>query len=170
MIRRRHDCRQNEAGIHDPQDEEEQLPPLALAALVAFQQLAGPEDGAVPDEGAADAEGVAEVHRGHCGERVDVFARLPDGLRIVMADGVEEAVFGWEEARWHAGVEDEGYEGEEIRQSHGAPDGGKCGVRGRDEVVPGYEAVKLLVLVLHQSREMKPTQQCQGCGSARKCD
>lgn len=47
----------------------------------------------MPEEGDADAEGVAEVHGRHSGEGVDILSALPDGLGVVVADGVEEAVF-----------------------------------------------------------------------------
>lgn len=99
----------------------------------------------MPQERAADAEGVPEVHGWHRSERIDVFPRLPDGLGVVVAHAVHETVFLREEARWHARVGDEGYEGEEVCEGHGAADYCEGGVRGRGEVVPSYEAVVLML-------------------------
>lgn len=102
------------------------------------------------DERAADGEGVAEVHGGHGGERVDVFAAHPHALCVIVAHCVEETVLFGEEARRHAGVEDEGHEGEEVGEGHSASDGRKGGVRGRDEVVPRDEAVVWLSAVVRE--------------------
>ena len=93
------------------------------------------------DHGAADAEGVAEMHARHRGERVDVVARHEDAGGVVVADRVEEAVFGREQARRHAGVEGECEESEEVGQGEGAADCGEVGERGRDVVVPCDETV-----------------------------
>jgi len=112
MIRRRHNRRQYQHRIPHPQPQEKAFPKQVLADFVAFE--AGAEEGGVVDESAAYAESVAEMHRRHGGEGVYVFSRLPDGLGVVVADGVEEAVLAGEESGWHARVEYEGEEGEEV--------------------------------------------------------
>lgn len=66
------------------------------------------------DHGAADAECIAEMHAWHCGERVDEVTGHEDGGCIVVTDGVEKAVFSWEQSGWHARVEGKCQEGEEV--------------------------------------------------------
>ena len=58
-----------------------------------------------------------------------------------MTDAVDESVLLGEESGRHARVEDEGYKGEEVRESHGAADGREGWMRGRGEIVPCDEAV-----------------------------
>ena len=83
------------------------------------------------------------MHGWHGGELVDEFAAHPDGLRVVVAHCVEEAVFFGEETGWHAGVYDEGEEGAEVGEREGAA-GVREGVKGgRDVVVPADEAVEV---------------------------
>lgn len=89
---------------------------------------------------AADDEGIAEMHARHRGERVNIITTDPNPSGTVMADRVQEAVFGREQARGHARVEGEGQKGKQIRESHGAAEGGKGGVGWGDVIVPGYEA------------------------------
>ena len=72
------------------------------------------------DQSHADAERVSEVHRGHRSKRVDVFATHPNTLRVVVADSVKEAILRWKETWWHTRVEDEGHEGAEVGEGHGA--------------------------------------------------
>nr|POE87950.1 hypothetical protein CFP56_11179 [Quercus suber] len=91
------------------------------------------------EQGAADGEAVAEMHRRHGGEGVDVLARHPHGLRVVVAHGIDEAVLLGQESRRRGGEENEGKESEEIRQGHGPSSGGKSGMRGRGVVVPRDE-------------------------------
>lgn len=91
---------------------------------------------------AADHEGIAKMHTRHRGERIHVITSDPNPRGTVMADRVQEAVFGREQARGHARVEGEGQKGQKIRNGHGATEGGKCGVRWGDVVVPGYEAAR----------------------------
>jgi hypothetical protein len=76
------------------------------------------------------------VHRGHSCERVYVFSALPDGLRVVVSDGVEEAIFFWKEPWWHARIEYEGDKSEEVREGHGPAEYGEGGVGGCSVVVP----------------------------------
>lgn len=91
------------------------------------------------EEGAADDEGVGEMETWHGGELVDGFAAYPDALGVLLTDGVEEVVGFWEEAGWHAGVEAEGCEGEEVAEGHcAAGDGEDFGIRSF-MVVPGQE-------------------------------
>ena len=59
------------------------------------------------DHGGADDESVAEMHGWHCGEGIDKVSAHPDGCGFVVADGVEETIFGWEKARGHAGIQGE---------------------------------------------------------------
>lgn len=68
----------------------------------------------VIDHRAADDEPIAEVHRGHGSKGVDVIAGHEDGVCIVMANSIEEAVLRRKQARRHARVEGEGQEGEEV--------------------------------------------------------
>lgn len=93
--------------------------------------------------GAADAEGVAEVHGGHGGQGVDVFALHPDGLAVVVANAVQKAIFLGKEPRWHAWVEDEDYERKEIGEGHGSADDGEGVVRRSDIIVPGNETFQV---------------------------
>lgn len=65
------------------------------------------------------------MHGGHGCQGVDVFAFHPDGLPIVVADAVEESVFEGKEPWWHAGIENEDYECEEIGEGHGPADDGE---------------------------------------------
>ena len=112
MVRRRHDRHEYHRRIPDAQRDVKSLPPPPFAHLALFERAA--EDAGVVDHGAADAEGVAEMHARHRGERVDVVARHEDAGGVVVADRVQEAVFGREQARGHAGVEGECEEGEEV--------------------------------------------------------
>lgn len=139
MIRRRHDRDKDKNRIPHPEDSVENF---RSGPFPRLPRLEGPrEDASVVEHGAADDEGVAEMHARHCGEGVDVVAAHPDGAGVVVADGVEEAVLGGEEAGGHAGVEGEGEEGEEVGEREGAADCGEGGVGGGDGVVPCYEAV-----------------------------
>lgn len=114
MIRRAHNRRQNQRRIPYAQKNKEKLPPSVLPPLITFEHRSRAENGAVPEEGTAYAEGVSEVHAWHCCEGVDVLSGLPDRLRVVVADAVDEAVFAGEEPGRHAWVDDEGDEGEEV--------------------------------------------------------
>ena len=112
MVRRRHDRHQYHGRVPDTQRDVKRLPPPPFADLALLEGAA--EDAGVVDHGAADAEGVAEMHARHRGQRVDVVARHEDAGGVVVADRVQEAVFGREQARRHAGVESECQEGEEV--------------------------------------------------------
>lgn len=101
-----------------------------------FETLAISKDGGMPEECDTDAETVAKVHGGHCSECVYVFSALPDGLGVVVADGIEESVFFGEETGWHAGVEHECYEGEEVCEGHCSAEDGEGCVGGGGVVVP----------------------------------
>lgn len=129
--------REDQCRVRKPEHKVEGLPEKVLSALALLQL--GAEDAGVVQERAADAEGVAEVHARHRCEAVDVLAAHPDRLRVVVADGVEEAVLFRQEPGWHAGVEDEDYECEEVGEGHGATDGGEGRMRGRQSVVPSNE-------------------------------
>lgn len=61
---------------------------------------------------------------------------MPDGLCVVVSDGVEEAIFFWKEPWWHTWVEYEGDKSEEIREGHGPAEYGEGSVRGCGVVVP----------------------------------
>ena len=139
MVRRRHNRHQYHGRVPDAQRNVKRLPTPPFAYLAFFERP--PEDAGVVDHGAADAEGVAEMHARHRGERVDVVARHEDAGGVVVADRVQEAVFGREQARRHAGVEGECEEGEEVGQGEGAADCGEGGEGGRDVVVPCDETV-----------------------------
>lgn len=139
VVRGCDDHRQHERGIRNPANHVDRLPQLRLARLAAAE--APPEDAGVVDDGAANGEGVREVQGREGGELVEEFAGGPDGLRVVVADRVMEAIFLVEEARRHAWEEGEYGEGEEVGEGHGAADGGEGGMVGGDEVVPCDEAV-----------------------------
>lgn len=125
MIRGADNRGKNKCRVSDSNHKEKEFPKFVLAPLVAFEPRSGAKNGAVPYERAANAEGVAEVHGGHGGKRVDVFAGLPNGLCIVVPNAVHKAVFLRQKAWRHAWVENEGYEGEEVRERHCTADDGE---------------------------------------------
>jgi hypothetical protein len=139
VVRRGNDGNEDEGRVADAEEQVEDLPRGILAHLAALE--CAPEEPRVVDERHADAETVAKVHAGHGGELVHVLAAHPDGLGVVVAHRVEEAIFGGEQARRHARVDDEGQEGEEVCEGQGAPGGCEGGEGGCDVVVPGDEAV-----------------------------
>lgn len=115
------------------------MPRARFAALSWFE--GGAENAGVVEEGAADAECIAEMHRGHGGKGVDVFAGHPNGLGFIVADGVKEAILGREETGWHAWVADEDYKGEKVGKGHGAADSGEGCVGWSNVVEPSDEAM-----------------------------
>lgn len=138
MVCGRDNRRQEQRRVEKTQGGPGQLGDLALAHLAGLEAV--PEDARVENEGAADGEGVGEVYRRHGGQAVDVLARHPHALGVVVADGVEEAVLVGQEARGGAGVEDEGEEGEEVGEVHGAAYGGESFEGRGGVVVPRNEA------------------------------
>jgi hypothetical protein len=94
------------------------------------------------EESAADAKGVGEMQTWHGGELVDGFAVYPDTFRVLLSDGVEEAVGFGEEAGWHAGVDAKGCEGEEVAQGHGATGDGECVGIGSFVVEPSKKSIR----------------------------
>ena len=118
----------------------------------------------------ADHEGIAKMHARHRSERVYVITSDPNPRGTVMADRVQEAVFGREQARRHARVEGEGQKGQKIRESHGATEGGKGGVRWGDVVVPGYEAARgTFSFCSYQELDGLLTQRSLEYGSMHTC-
>lgn len=102
MIRRRHDRHEYHARIAHPNKYIHAFPERRLADLPLLE--GAPEDAGMVEHGAADDEGVPEMHAGHRGEGVDVVAAHPDAGRVVVANGIEEAIFGREKAGRHARV------------------------------------------------------------------
>ena len=94
------------------------------------------------DHSAADHKGVAEMHAGHGGEGIYKVATHPNRGCFVVAHRVEETVFRWKQARWHAGVKGKGNEGEEVGKGESAANRGERGVRGRDIIIPSYKAAE----------------------------
>jgi hypothetical protein len=139
VVRRGNDSNEDEGRVADAEEQVEELPRGILAHLAALKRA--PEEPRVVDERHADAEAVAKVHAGHGGELVHVLAAHPHRLGVVVAYRVEEAVFGREQPRRHAWVDDEGQEGEEVCEGQRTPGGGEGGEGGCDVVVPGDEAV-----------------------------
>lgn len=124
MVRRRDDGDQDPRRVGEGEQYIEESPRLRLAPLAwleGFAQHAG-----VVHHRASDEERISEMHRGHGGERVDVVAFHPDALSVVVADGVQEAVFLRQEPGWHARVADEDNKGKEIRECHGSSDDSEC--------------------------------------------
>ena len=93
MVRGGEDGDEDPGWIGDAEQDVEEGHGPGLPLLGRLEGLA--EDARVVDHCAADAEGVAEVHGGHGGKGVDVLALHPDGLAVVVADAVEEAVLWW---------------------------------------------------------------------------
>lgn len=134
MVRGRDDDGQHEGGVEDTQQDEEGLFDSREREFGAAAEEAG-----VEDQRAADGEGVAEVEAWHGGQLVHVLPALPDGLRVVVADGVVEAVFRREQPRGHARPDAEDAEGDEVAERHCAAGGGEGGVVRGGEVVPADE-------------------------------
>ena len=131
-----------ETRISQPNEAVDRFPEPRLFRLSLFQ---GPsEDARVVNHGAADDKGVAKMHAGHGGERVDKVAAHPYRGGLVVAYRVEESIFRRKQARRHARVKGKGQKGEEIGKGEGAADGGEGWVRGRNIVIPRYEAVDIV--------------------------
>lgn len=129
---------ENEGRVSKANKQVKELPESVLAHLAAFERAA--EKSRMVNHGHADAERVAKVHRRHGCELVDVFAAHPYTLRIVVSDGIEEPVLRGEQARRHAGVDDESDERAKVGQSHRPTGNSKCVERRRNVVVPTDEA------------------------------
>lgn len=85
------------------------------------------------------------MHGGHGGEGVDVVPFHPDALAVVVAYGVQEAVFGGEKAGWHAWVTNENHEGEEIGEGHGSSYYGEGFVGWGNVIIPRDESGEIRI-------------------------
>lgn len=123
MVCGRNNGDENPRRICNSEEDVEDGPCLRFALLAWFEGLA--ENARVVHHCDADTEGVPKVHGWHGGKSVDVFPLHPNGLTVVVADAVEEAVFLGKKSRWHARVEDKDYERKEICKGHGSSDDGE---------------------------------------------
>ena len=106
MIRRGDDRDEYHRWIPDPRQDIYDFPCPRFPHLPFLQIL--PEYAGVVQHRAANHKGIAEMHAGHGGEGIDIVSAHPDAGGVIMADRIEEAVFGREQARGHARIKGEG--------------------------------------------------------------
>lgn len=92
--------------IADPYENVKELPSPVLPDFSLLQRPA--KNPSMVNHGAPDDESIAKMHARHSSEGVDIIAGHEDASSVGVANCVEEAVFGREQARRHARVKGEG--------------------------------------------------------------
>jgi len=139
----RDNCNEDPRRVRNGQKDIKESPWLGFPGFSILKYSS--ENSRVVDECAADAESVSEMHRGHSCQRVHVFPAHPHALSVVMSHTVEKAIFLGKQSWWHARVEDEYYESEEVRERHGSSHNRKSIERRSCVIVPCDEAVDMSV-------------------------
>lgn len=116
MVRRRHNRGEDPDRIPNGQQDIEKGPWLGPACFSRLKR--SPKNPRVVYKCGANNESVSKMHRRHSCQSIHVFPAHPDALCVIPSNTVEEPVFWGQEPRWHARVEDEDYESEEVREGH----------------------------------------------------